>query len=978
MIKVTPYKRAKPTPFTNGYKIIENVMLPEFDETISVIPAMTAGRTSKQIKAEIKAKFGFIPPFFLPAEQTPEILENLWQQTLSAYVNNPLPALFKEKLSAYLSRFCAVPYCMICHSCTLRPLGMSAVEVLKLLESPFPTAREIEEHLKILTAQSNSLINWPESNSALETSLLYCAIFIALPSNQGEHCRQEIRRILSPENYQYLVTFIAYVKSCHVWMEAHSEIAYQADERVITHLAPLLESEPKLAEFFDNYQQRVKHESQNRAAQLAELTLLQRQEEIWRQQAERERLVTQIAQRIRQSLDLSEILNTTVSEVRQFLQTERVFIYRFSEDWSGSVSVESVAPGCLPIQGRKITDSFFAKAASRELYKQGQTQSVDDIYTAGFSQCHVDLLSRLQVRANLVIPIVQGQQLWGLLVANHCSEPRQWQELEINLLKQLATQVAIAIQQSMLFEQIQTELIERQKSEQKIREQAALLDVATDAIIVQALDNQIRFWNKSAERLYGWNVADVFGKNGQELLFKENSPQLQQAQKLVVEYGSWQGELHQFTKEGKEIIVSSRWTLVLDSQGQPQSILIVNTDITEKKQLEAQFLHTQRLESIGTLAGGIAHDLNNVLTPIITSAQLLLHTRLDSEKRQRLLTIIEGSAKRGAALVKQVLSFARGMEGQQMTIHLRDLLFEIQHIALETFPKSIETYVDIVPDLWLICGDITQLHQVLMNLVVNARDAMPDGGTLKLAAENVFIDDNYTRMNLEATVGSYTVITVSDTGTGMTSETVSRIFEPFFTTKEQGKGTGLGLSILRGIIKSHGGFVTVESEVGKGTQFHMYFPAVLEEQTLPEPKEELLKGNQELILVVDDEAAICESTKTSLEKSNYRVITASDGIEALVLYVQHKDEISAVLMDMMMPEMDGLTTIRMLKQVNPLVSVISVSGIAESSQVDLALYSGAKTFLSKPYTLQELLKTLNTVLLEDNLSSNKVTQDIQD
>ena len=934
-------------------------MQSEFDEKLHLTPAMTLGRTSEQIKAEIKDIFGFVPPFFELA-QTSQVLESLWQQTLSAYVNNPLPDLLKEKLSAYLSRFCTVPYCIICHSCSLRSLGMNARQVLELLESPIPEVIDIDEHLKILAAQPHPL-TWPESNSILEASFLDCVIF-TVTSDQADYCRRELRRILTPVNYQHVIALIAYVKTCHVWMEAHPEVSYEADPRVIAHLAPLLEEEPDLADFFHHYQNRVKSECQIQAVQLGELGERQRQESAWQQQAERERLVAAIAQRIRSSLNLGEILTTTVSEVRQFLQSERVFVYRFFEDWSGFVIVESVASGWASILGTKITDSFFADSTSRELYEQGRTEVVEDIYTAGLSKCHVDFLAKLQIRSNLVIPIVQGEKLWGLLVANHCSEPRQWQQLEIDLLKQLATQVAIAIQQSILFEQVHTELIERQRSEQKIREQATLLDVANDAIIVQGLDHKIRFWNKSAERLYGWKVADALDQNALQILFKETSPQLQQAQQCVIEYGSWQGELHEVTKGGKEIIVESRWTLVLNLEGQPQSILIVNTDITGKKQLETQFLRTQRLESIGTLAGGIAHDLNNVLTPIIMSSQLLLKTQLQAQKRQQLLTTIEKSAQRGAALVKQVLSFARGMEGKRTSFPVSHLLWEIRQIVKETFPKSIEVSVEISPDLWFVSGDVTQLHQILMNLVVNARDAMPNGGKLQLGAENLFIDDNYARMNIEATVGPHCVITVSDTGTGMTSEILSRIFEPFFTTKEQSKGTGLGLSTVIGIIKSHGGFVTVDSQIGQGTKFQVYLPALLGAKISSDPEKELLKGEGELILVVDDEADIREITKTSLETSNYQVLTANDGIEAIALYVQHKNDIRVVLMDMMMPEMNGLTTIRMLKQINPHVLIIASSGITGLSHKNVSTDSNVKAFLSKPYTLQELIKTLHSVL----------------
>ena len=930
------------------------------DEKLEFTSAITLERTSEQIEAEIEAKFGFVPPFFKPAEQNPRVLENLWQQTLVAYVNNPLPALFKEKLSAYLSRFCSVPYCMVCHSCTLQPLGMSAQEVLELLEAPPPGTTDIDEHLKLLAAQPNFLSIWSESNPKLAESLLSCSIFIAL-EDSSEHCRQELRRILGFANYQHLVAFIAYIKTCHVWMEAHPEVVYEADKRVQEHLGTLLENNPDLADFFCNYRERVRQELQNRTQQVAELAERQRQEEALRQQAKREGLVAEMTQRIRQSLNLDKILSTTVFEVQQFLQTERVFIYRFEADWSGCVVVESVAPGWSPILGTKIKDSFFDKTSNRNFYQQGRFQATEDIYTAGLSKCHVDFLARLQVRANLVVPIMQGENLWGLLVANQCSSPRPWQKLEVDLLKQLATQLAIAIQQSTLFEQVQTELAERQRSEEKIRQQAALLDVATDAIKVQALDHKILFWNKGAEHLYGWKAQEALGRKANQLLYQEISLQSQEVQQLVVKYGSWQGELHQITKFGQEIIVLSRRTLMRDEEGQPKSILVVDTDITEKKKLEQQFLRSQRLESIGTLANGIAHDLNNLLTPILMTAQLL-EMQLHDEQSKRLLPILVTNAKRGANLVKQVLSFSRGIEGERTLLQVRHLIAEIKQIAKETFPKDIEFSTDIPQDLWAISGDATQLHQVLMNLCVNARDAMPHGGTLCISAENLSIDENYASMHLNAQVGPYIVVTVSDAGTGIPPKILDRIFEPFFTTKEQGKGTGLGLSTVSGIIKSHGGFIDVYSEVEQGTQFKVYLPAMEGTQKQQIDDSELALGNGELILVVDDEPAICEVTKASLLTCNYNVLTANDGMEAIALYAQHKNEISAVLMDLMMPEMDGLTTSRILQKMNPQLRIIATSGLPSNGKVTEAAASAVKTFLLKPYTAQELLKTLRSVL----------------
>jgi PAS domain S-box-containing protein len=509
------------------------------------------------------------------------------------------------------------------------------------------------------------------------------------------------------------------------------------------------------------------------------------------------------------------------------------------------------------------------------------------------------------------------------------------------------------------------DISEGKQAEQKIHEQAALLDISTDAILVRELGNQIRFWNKGAEHLYGWKAQEAIGKNADELLYRpETLSQLQNNHKSLVECGSWQGELHQVTKEGKEIIVASRWTLVRDEDGQPKSILTVNTDITEKKQLEAQFLRAQRMESLGTLASGIAHDLNNALTPILMTVQLL-GTKLPDEQSQQWLSILKTNVKRAADLVKQVLSFSRGLEGKRTTLEVKPLISEIEQIVKQTFSRAIAIRTDIpTQNLWTISGDATQLHQVLMNLCVNARDAMPEGGILQISASNLWIDENYARMNIEAKVGPYVAITVSDTGVGINSEILDRIFEPFFTTKELGKGTGLGLSTVMAIIKSHGGFVDVYSEVGKGTRFKVYLPVTQtrERDCPPADHQELPTGHGELILVVDDEDSIREITKTALETYGYKVLIASDGIEAIALYTQRKEEISVVLIDMMMPSMDGPSTIRVLQKIDPQVKVIGVSGLVSNDKMIEILGNSVKTFLPKPYTSNELLKNLQVVL----------------
>src|SRR5690348_5378902 len=510
---------------------------------------------------------------------------------------------------------------------------------------------------------------------------------------------------------------------------------------------------------------------------------------------------------------------------------------------------------------------------------------------------------------------------------------------------------------------IRSDITERKRAEEQIREQAELLDQAQDAILVRDLDHNILFWNKGAEKIYGWPAEDVIGKNAQELLYRERSPQFDAARQAIILAGEWKGEMHQVRRDGTAITVESRWTLVRNEDGQPKSILVINTDVTEKKRMESQFLRAQRMESIGTLAGGIAHDLNNVLSPILMAIDMLQLKSTDESSR-KWLEVLRANAERGGNMVRQVLSFARGVEGERVALQPKHLIKEIVKILRETLPKSIEITFKIPTDLWIISADATQMHQVLMNLCVNARDAMPDGGSISIRAENVFVDENYARMHLEAKAGRFVVITVSDTGPGMSPEVQSRIFEPFFTTKEMTKGTGLGLSTALTIVKSHGGFINVYSELHKGSQFALYVPA-LDTPGAAEAavaQTDLPLGHGELVLVVDDEESIREITRGTLETFGYTVMTASDGTEALALYADKKNEIAVVLTDMVMPFMDGPATIRALQRMNPQVRIIAASGLGVGQRAGEGALEGVSVFLNKPYTAEKLLKTLAQVL----------------
>ncbi|MGB3205736.1 MAG: response regulator [Crinalium sp.] len=550
----------------------------------------------------------------------------------------------------------------------------------------------------------------------------------------------------------------------------------------------------------------------------------------------------------------------------------------------------------------------------------------------------------------------------NLGAVDYITKPLEHEEVlaRINIHLRLQNLTKKLIDQNVRLEE---EIKQRQQAQQKISEQAALLDIATDAIFVQDLSNNIVFWNKGAERLYGWEAEEAIGKNVLEFLYKEIPSEIQEPLQNITSTGEWLGELHQVTKDGKNLIVTSRWTSVLDANGQLKSILVVNTDITEKKQLESQFLRAQRMESLGVLAGGIAHDLNNVLTPVLMAVQLL-ETKLHDDQSQEWLQILERNVNRGADLIKQVLSFAKGISGERTTLQISHLIQEIKQLASETFPKSIRVNTNIKSDLKTVLGDATQLHQVLLNLVVNARDAMPQGGILKIAANNIYIDEHYARINIDSQVGEYILISISDTGIGIERNNLERIFEPFFTTKELGKGTGLGLSTVVGIIKSHGGFINVYSEVGKGTEFKIYLPSsgVIKTNQSLDSSKLLKKGRGQLILVAEDEEPIRNITKTVLEINGYRVITAVDGAEAIVLYRQYQSEIKIVVLDMMMPYMDGSAAIRLLEQINPEVKIIAVSGLASNETMTEINSSCVKAFLSKPYTSTEVLNKLQMVM----------------
>ena len=508
------------------------------------------------------------------------------------------------------------------------------------------------------------------------------------------------------------------------------------------------------------------------------------------------------------------------------------------------------------------------------------------------------------------------------------------------------------------------DITERRMAEARIAEQAALIDEAHDAIILRDLEHRVIFWNRGAERVFGWTPKEALGRSFPDLV-QVDPERFKEADRAVRTKGEWNGEIRKVGRKNSQLVFAARWTLLRDEQGNARAILSIDTDITERKKLEQQFLRAQRLESIGTLAGGIAHDLNNALSPIIMSMELL-RLNMGEAERMEIISTMEASAQRCADMVRQVLCFARGVEGQKAVVQPAQLLREMQKMASETFPKNIEIKVRTEAGGWSVIGDPTQLHQVLLNLCVNARDAMPGGGTILLSSENVMLDESYAAMNMAAKAGPHVLLQVHDNGTGIPPEIIEKIFDPFFTTKEVGKGTGLGLSTSLAIINSHGGFVRVYSEPGRGTTFKVYLQANVHERTEEWSRQErdMPRGQGELILLVDDDVSVRQITRQTLEAFGYRVMLACDGAEAVALYAQNRTDIALVLTDMMMPVMDGPATIQVLMKLNPQIKIIAASGISANAHVAKAAGAGVTNFLPKPYTAETLLRMLRQVLVK--------------
>ncbi len=505
------------------------------------------------------------------------------------------------------------------------------------------------------------------------------------------------------------------------------------------------------------------------------------------------------------------------------------------------------------------------------------------------------------------------------------------------------------------------DLTEQRRVAEMLHFQASLLEQVQDAIVATDWEGKVVYWNRAAEALYGWLASDAVGREFDALVQPEARDTLARLRHHLLRDGSWRGELQHRTADGRQAWLSASLSVQRDPQGRPVGVVGVYRDITAHKRLEEELLQAQKMESIGTLAGGIAHDFNNILGTIVGYLGLLKEELPTTPELQRYFEVLERSALRASELTRQLLGFARKGKFEVRPVDLARLCGEVVELFRSTLPPSVQLRAHFPPDLPLVEGDASQLHQAILNLCMNARDAMPEGGLLELLLQPVIAPDPAS--GDPPVLRPYVCLTVRDTGVGMDEHVKARMFEPFFTTKGPGKGTGLGLAMVYGIVRNHGGFLEVDSEVGKGTAVRMFLPVAGGGTEAGEAGVEAVgSGAGETILVVDDEEPLCQFLRDVLTRRGYRVLVATDGQEAVRLYQEHGARIHLVILDMTMPGLSGTETFEALRALDPKARILLTSGYTQESAARDAVTRGAKGFLQKPFLISELVARVREAL----------------
>lgn len=529
--------------------------------------------------------------------------------------------------------------------------------------------------------------------------------------------------------------------------------------------------------------------------------------------------------------------------------------------------------------------------------------------------------------------------------------------------------------ENLTFE-LKKEIEQRKVTEKELRKSnqqfESLSQNSPDIIYTLDSKGRINYVNPAWKEILGHSASEIMGREFTDFAKPMDIPHYRRLFRRIRDNGKTfrdvSGDL--IHKDG-----TIRHFILSGAQNQSSSDSVPGMvgllkDTTTQQKLQAQLLHSQKMEAIGNMAGGIAHDFNNLLQAIQGYAELLLIGKASGKEHSQEISEIKKAAQRGAALTQQLLTFSRKGEINFRPVHLNMEVDNVHRLLLRTIPKMIEIQLELSKDLAYISADPGHIEQVLMNLCVNARDAMADGGIIRVKTSNTVLDERFCRLNPGSTPGEYVLLEVEDTGDGIPEEIVEHIFEPFFTTKEKGKGTGLGLAIVYGIVKNHQGYITCQSRIGFGTAFSMYFPVIRDVKVVEETRHEVdAEGGSETILIVDDEEQVLQIGARVLKKFGYRVLQASNGDEAISLYRERQKEVDVIILDMIMPKMGGRQCLNGILEINPEAKVIISSGFSGDKTVESDIRGLIKGFILKPYEVKYLLSTIRDVL-EGNTSES--------
>lgn len=972
---------------------------------------------------------GFVPPFFAPAFGTPDVLENFWRHTLSAYLDNPLPALFKEKLLAYLGRFSKVPYFVAFHSCALRPLGMTGPQVLALIESPLPlTDADEARAVALLAAIPTPLREWLP-HSTVEACLIACSARMFL--HNGNASRDRLRRLLEPDIYSHLIALMAYARTSHFWIEAHPELSY--DDASGT-LATLAEEEPRLAQFLREYPKPAGRETASLRERFpSHFTDLKSAEVSFRSLLES----TPDPMMVVDHNGQIRLVNT---------QTEKAFGYtgdellgkpiemlvpeRFREGHMRHRAGYSADPHFRPMGAevelyglRKDGSEFpldislspvpgdggtFTMASMRDITERKNTEralrdsdeqirllmnsTAEGIYGVDLQGCCTFMnASGLQLLGYSDDKELLGKNMHGLIhhkrpdgsdyPAEQCrirQASRSGKGIHADdevLCRRDGTCFAAEYWSHPLRKDGQMsgcvvtflDITARKRAEKEGKRLSDIVAATPGLVGISSwVDNSLLYLNPAGRRLLGIGVdEDLSGLRLRDFRAESDWPRIAgEVLPVALKEGVWSGETVFVTRDGREIPVLQ---VVIAHQGPDGSVEFLSTiahDLTESRRMETQLRQSQKMEAIGRLTGGIAHDFNNLLTIIMGYSNLLLDELPKNTPGVEFLDQIRKAGDRAVSLTRQMLAFSRKQVLHPRVLNLNDVVFHIESMLRRLIGENIHLVTILAPNLGNTKVDSGQMDQIVLNLAVNARDAMADGGTLTIETSNVEMDASFTYRDVEIKPGPYVLLSISDTGSGMDSATVAQIFEPFFTTKGQGKGTGLGLATVYGIVKQSGGYIWVYSEPGRGTTFKIYFPAITEPADADEAaagKETPVDGS-ETILLVEDEEMVRSLARTLLRRNGYKVLESEDCDDALRIARQYEGTIDLLLTDVVMPRMSGPRLAEHVRLCREGIRVLFMSGYAENAVQNRGLLDATGSFLEKPFSAESLLQMVRQTL----------------